>query len=360
MMTFAQTWLVVLGDGGLSSNVAVAAAALVVVLTIVLVFVMVLRSNSAGRKASSGLGYDAQVGPIGQPRNEADGAWQRQGGPASGGYDYGAAGQMSGARGGSGAGWGQDYADPRGAAGPNSQAQWGSQQAAAAGWGQDYATGGQQGAWGNQSSGQGAWGMNPAAGAGQPAWDAHAGMPSQGTPAPWDQGGAQGWGGQQGAAQPEWAGAQTGGAGGWGMGGAQQPTMGQDWGAQQGAQQWGAAGGAGAAYADMERTRSARPDTPQRSYVLVVQEGKEQGRPYELRKDRITIGRSRESDIFLEDLAVSRLHTSINREMDGRYLLRDEGSANGTYVNGQRVNEKMLDEGDEVQVGQTVLKFTRR
>ncbi len=94
--------------------------------------------------------------------------------------------------------------------------------------------------------------------------------------------------------------------------------------------------------------------------MIVVRQGKEPGRIYEVRKDRLTIGRSRESDIFLEDLAVSRLHTTVGRDESGRYLLRDENSANGTYVNGQRVAEHVLEEGDEIQVGQTVLSFVRR
>jgi pSer/pThr/pTyr-binding forkhead associated (FHA) protein len=93
---------------------------------------------------------------------------------------------------------------------------------------------------------------------------------------------------------------------------------------------------------------------------IIIREGKEPGRTYELRKDRLSIGRSRESDIFLEDLAVSRLHASIYRDDSGSYILRDENSANGTSVNGQRISEHRLNEGDEVQVGQTTMTFTRR
>ena len=90
-------------------------------------------------------------------------------------------------------------------------------------------------------------------------------------------------------------------------------------------------------------------------------ERKPDGREFDLNKDRVTIGRHRESDVFLEDLAVSRLHTTINRDpSSGRYIVRDENSANGTYVNGQRVSEQPLNEGDEVQVGQTVLVFHQR
>jgi pSer/pThr/pTyr-binding forkhead associated (FHA) protein len=94
--------------------------------------------------------------------------------------------------------------------------------------------------------------------------------------------------------------------------------------------------------------------------MIVVRQGKEPGRMFEMRKDRMTIGRSRESDIFLEDLAVSRLHTTITREGQGQYVIRDENSANGTYVNGQKIAEHVLDEGDEIQVGQTTLAFVRR
>ncbi len=94
--------------------------------------------------------------------------------------------------------------------------------------------------------------------------------------------------------------------------------------------------------------------------AVVVRQGKEPGRTYDMRKDHISIGRSRESDIFLEDLAVSRLHATIYRDEMGGYLLRDENSANGTSVNGQRVTECALQEGDEIQLGQTILAFVRR
>ena len=69
----------------------------------------------------------------------------------------------------------------------------------------------------------------------------------------------------------------------------------------------------------------------------------------------------RESDVFLEDLAVSRLHATIYRDEMGGFRLRDENSANGTTVNGQRISaEHTLQEGDEIQLGQTILAFVRR
>ncbi|HTI14948.1 MAG TPA: FHA domain-containing protein [Dictyobacter sp.] len=97
--------------------------------------------------------------------------------------------------------------------------------------------------------------------------------------------------------------------------------------------------------------------------MVRVEEGKEVGRIYEIRKDSFSIGRSRESDIFLEDLAVSRLHASIVNMGNGSYALKDEGSANGTKVNGQLLNKFQtypLQEGDRVQLGQTVLVFSRK
>ena len=93
-----------------------------------------------------------------------------------------------------------------------------------------------------------------------------------------------------------------------------------------------------------------------------VEEGKEPGRVYEVRKEALSIGRSRESDIFLEDLAVSRLHASIVNMGNGNYALKDEGSANGSKVNGQLVSKNQtypLQEGDRIQLGQTVLVFGR-
>jgi pSer/pThr/pTyr-binding forkhead associated (FHA) protein len=102
---------------------------------------------------------------------------------------------------------------------------------------------------------------------------------------------------------------------------------------------------------------------PGRLGMVRIEEGKEPGRIYEVRKEALSIGRSRESDIFLEDLAVSRLHASIVSQGNGNYALRDEGSANGTKVNGQPVNKYQpypLQDGDKIQLGQTVLVFGRR
>lgn len=78
---------------------------------------------------------------------------------------------------------------------------------------------------------------------------------------------------------------------------------------------------------------------------------------YELRENETTIGRSRECDIFLEDLAVSRLHATIRLLTDGNYEIEDRRSATGTFVNGLRITRYRLMEGDVVQIGSNRLTF---
>lgn len=71
----------------------------------------------------------------------------------------------------------------------------------------------------------------------------------------------------------------------------------------------------------------------------------------------VTIGRSRECSIFLEDLAVSRLHATVRQLPDGGYELEDHQSATGTFVNGKPVTRCLLHPGDLVQVGTTKFIF---
>jgi dolichol-phosphate mannosyltransferase len=98
-------------------------------------------------------------------------------------------------------------------------------------------------------------------------------------------------------------------------------------------------------------------------YILRLEAGKESGRVYEIHKKLLSIGRSRESDIPLEDSAISRLNASIVHEDDTNFRLIDEGSVNGTKVNGTMLNKYQahsLREGDKIQLGQTILVFSRR
>ena len=77
-------------------------------------------------------------------------------------------------------------------------------------------------------------------------------------------------------------------------------------------------------------------------------------RSFELQAE-MTIGRSRDCDIFLEDLAVSRLHATIHQLPNGAYELEDHHSATGTFVNGWTVTRCQLHEGDVVQIGSSSL-----
>lgn len=71
----------------------------------------------------------------------------------------------------------------------------------------------------------------------------------------------------------------------------------------------------------------------------------------------MTIGRSRNCNIFLEDLAVSRLHATLRELSGGEYELADNRSATGTFVNGRAVVRTILHEGDQVQIGATTFTF---
>ncbi len=71
---------------------------------------------------------------------------------------------------------------------------------------------------------------------------------------------------------------------------------------------------------------------------------------FPLNKDHMVIGREVKCAIMLNDSSVSRQHSSITHLAEG-YLIRDLGSSNGTYVNGQRVQEYLLQEGDRVSIG---------
>ena len=111
-------------------------------------------------------------------------------------------------------------------------------------------------------------------------------------------------------------------------------------------------------FPDDDRTRRARPRPHSRSLgVLILHQGEESECAFEVRTDTMTIGRSRKSDIALEDPAVSRVHAVVTCDEDGTYCICDQDSINGTYVNSERIIEQVLEDGDEIQVGMTVLAF---
>ena len=91
--------------------------------------------------------------------------------------------------------------------------------------------------------------------------------------------------------------------------------------------------------------------------VLVVKRGPNAGSKYFLDKDVTGIGRHPDSDIFLDDITVSRRHAEIRRKGGDGFQLHDVGSLNGTYVNRERVEDAALRSGDEVQIGKFKLVF---
>lgn len=90
---------------------------------------------------------------------------------------------------------------------------------------------------------------------------------------------------------------------------------------------------------------------------LVVTSGHRSGTRFELAGERVTVGRHPDSDVFLDDITVSRRHVLLELGSAG-HILRDVGSLNGTYVNGHRTDgEVTLRGGDELQVGKFKLLY---
>ena len=100
-------------------------------------------------------------------------------------------------------------------------------------------------------------------------------------------------------------------------------------------------------------------DIPAGEAILVERGGDSEGDWFSLRTQVTTIGRHPESDIVLDDITVSRRHSEV-RLVDGRYVVSDVGSLNGTYVNQERVDSRVLAQGDELQVGKFHLVFLQR
>jgi pSer/pThr/pTyr-binding forkhead associated (FHA) protein len=97
--------------------------------------------------------------------------------------------------------------------------------------------------------------------------------------------------------------------------------------------------------------RSAAAALPAGSALLVVTHGPNAGSRFLLDQDVTTAGRHPDSDIFLDDVTVSRRHAEVVRTSTGGFRVRDVGSLNGTYVNRERIDEGELAAGDEVQIG---------
>jgi len=90
--------------------------------------------------------------------------------------------------------------------------------------------------------------------------------------------------------------------------------------------------------------------------VLHVIGGADRGKTYELVLPETRVGRGADQDLVLADIAVSRRHFTVHAE-NGRYRMRDLGSGNGTLVNGQRVDTVILNDGDQLECGNTLMRF---
>jgi pSer/pThr/pTyr-binding forkhead associated (FHA) protein len=95
---------------------------------------------------------------------------------------------------------------------------------------------------------------------------------------------------------------------------------------------------------------------PAGSAMLVVQKGPSAGSRFLLDQDEVTAGRHNDSEIFLDDVTVSRRHAVFTRE-GGDFTVADAGSLNGTYVNRDRIDKVVLKDSDEVQIGKYRLVF---
>ena len=96
---------------------------------------------------------------------------------------------------------------------------------------------------------------------------------------------------------------------------------------------------------------------PLGSALLIVRRGPNSGSRFLLDGDLTTAGRHPQSDIFLDDVTVSRRHVEFRRGADGMFSVADVGSLNGTYVNRERIDSTPLSNGDEVQIGKYRLVF---
>jgi FHA domain-containing protein/zinc ribbon protein len=94
--------------------------------------------------------------------------------------------------------------------------------------------------------------------------------------------------------------------------------------------------------------------------ALVIRSGGGRaGESFTIDRDRMSIGRTPDAAVFLDDVTVSRNHALLVRRQDGLYI-DDLGSLNGTYVNRRRIESHKLDDGDEIQIGKYKLSYLER
>lgn len=101
------------------------------------------------------------------------------------------------------------------------------------------------------------------------------------------------------------------------------------------------------------------PSSSNPTMWLTVRNGEDRGKKVELNGEPILIGRDDDCDLVLPDAKVSRRHARLESLGDGTAMLRDLGSSNGTFVNGERVESTLLRGDEQIQVGETILASSR-
>lgn len=107
---------------------------------------------------------------------------------------------------------------------------------------------------------------------------------------------------------------------------------------------------------DEAEPQPVRMSSPEGASLVIRSGGGRAGETYPLGAGTTTIGRHPDSTIFLDDVTVSRRHAEIVRE-GGAFIIIDQNSLNGTYVNRQRRERALLSDGDELQIGKYKLTF---
>jgi pSer/pThr/pTyr-binding forkhead associated (FHA) protein len=94
--------------------------------------------------------------------------------------------------------------------------------------------------------------------------------------------------------------------------------------------------------------------------ALVIRSGGGRaGESFTVDQDRLSIGRTPDAAVFLDDVTVSRNHALLVHRQDG-YYIDDLGSLNGTYVNRRRIESHLLADGDEIQIGKYKLSYLEK
>jgi len=106
---------------------------------------------------------------------------------------------------------------------------------------------------------------------------------------------------------------------------------------------------------DREVIAAIRESKTEKS-MLIIARGPNKGSRFLIAPEGVTIGRSADSDVFLDDITVSRLHARIAKVDDG-FVLTDQGSLNGTYFENAPITQRELLSGDEFQIGKFHLLF---